>query len=74
VFCKIQKVLCFSHFCLFCQHTKAVSMGHLIGESCYKEALHSSGKVPEVIRFYDPKAENGWLSNFYSCQIEIAGG
>lgn len=63
------------------KHTKALSMGHLIGfaellsmlllrldffffqsAQNYEAAiLQAAGKLPNVIRFYEPDEENGWM-------------
>ncbi len=63
-----------SYFAAKYQYTKALSMGHLISSHHYEEAIRKgAGEMPVVLRFYEPDAENGFLSNFFPCELKIHG-
>ncbi len=62
-----------SQFAARYQHTKAVSMGHLISPNCFENALKKGDKEVKIIRFYESDGEHGWMSNFFPCQVEIGG-
>ncbi len=56
------------------QFVKSVAMGHLISPKNFEAALSGEGGGrPQVLYFYEPEGEHGWLSNFYPSDVEIHG-
>jgi ribA/ribD-fused uncharacterized protein len=59
-----------SPLCAKYLHDKAVSMGHAIPSSAYQD-LFTQSRLSATVRFYEPDAPNGFLSNFYPSPIVI---
>ena len=57
-----------SPLCAKYLHDKAVSMGHAIPSSAYQD-LFTQSCFSDTVRFYEPDAPNGFLSNFYPSPI-----